>query len=322
MGNVPAPSALAAQAFALMDAGDGAAAFDAHLALTAVDGIAVRTSWQTLEPARGIYDWTAVDAAASAAASHGKKFGLHVLSSVYAPAPAWVLAEGAQSYSYQVPGALAVTDPLPWDPTYLAEWAAFLSAMAAHLEATGALPRLQYLSVSAPVPEMSLPGCANGVMGTGTTAYDRDRYRDAWQSTIQASHGAFPGVAKLLPVPVATICRPDSDGAVFYTELLNTAIALEPRGFALYATDLNAQGSARMNGIAPQLGHAPVAFQFIGPASQDSAQRMQGTLQSAVCTGLRTYGSVLFEVYKVDLSSGDAALQAGIAAIHSPQLCP
>jgi hypothetical protein len=318
----PAPSAAAAQAFALMDAGDGAAAFNLYAALGTVDGIAVRTSWQTLAPARGSYDWTLVDAAASAAASRGKKFGLHVLSSVYAPAPAWVIAEGAQTYSYQIPGGAAVSDPVPWDSTYLAEWAVFMSAMSAHLQSTGGIARLQYVSVSAPVPEMSLAGCANGVMGSGAVGYERTRYSSAWQSTIQAVHAAFPGVAKLLPVPIATICRPDSDGPALYAELLGTALGLEPQGFYLYATDLNALGSSRLNGIATQQGRAPVALQFIGSASQDPAQRMQGTLKSAVCSGLRAYGASVFEVYKADLSSGDPAIQAGLAAIRSPQSCP
>ncbi|MGZ5786343.1 MAG: hypothetical protein ACXWJM_10520 [Ramlibacter sp.] len=318
----PAPSAVPAQAFALMAAGEGAAAFNTYLALGTIDGIAVRTSWQALAPARGSYDWTLVDAAASAAASRGKRFGLHVLSSVYAPAPAWVIAEGAQTYSYQVPGGPAVTDSLPWDSTYLSEWAAFMSAMSAHLQATGAMARLQYVSVSAPVPEMSLPGCANAVMGSSTVGYDRTKYRNAWQSTIQAMHSAFPGVAKLLPVPIVTICRPDSDGGTLYAELLDTALGLEPQGFDLYATDLNALGSTRMNGIATQQRRVPVALQFIGPASPNPAQSLQGTLQSAVCSGLRTYGASVFEVYKADLSSTDAAIQAGIAAIRSPQLCP
>src|SRR5207248_208041 len=66
----PVPAPASAQAFALMDSGDGASAFDNYLSLTQVDGIAVRTSWQALAPARGSYDWTSVDAAVAAASSH------------------------------------------------------------------------------------------------------------------------------------------------------------------------------------------------------------------------------------------------------------
>jgi hypothetical protein len=318
----PSSSVVPAQAFALMDNGDGATTFNNYLALGTVDGVAVRTTWQALEPARGAYDWSVIDAAGSAAAAQGKKFALHVLSSVYAPPPTWLISGGMQTYTYTVPGRAAVTDPVPWDPTYLTEWAAFMAAMSAHLQATGALARLQYLSVSAPVPEMSLPGCANGMMGTGTTAYDRTRYRSAWQSTIQGMHTSFPGLPKLLPVPIATICRPDSDGSTFFAELLDTALALEPHGYTFYATDLNALGSTRMDGVSAQKGRAPVALQFIGAASPNPAQSLQGTLQSAVCSGLRTYGAGVFEVYKADLSSVDAGIQAGVGTIHSPQLCP
>ena len=305
-----------------MDGGDGAAAFNSYLSLAQVDGIAVRTSWQILAPSRGSYDWTTVDAAVSAATSSGKKFGLHVLSSVFAAPPTWVVSEGAQTYSYPSPAGATVTDALPWDSTYLSEWSTFVSALSSHLQASGGMARLQYVSVSVPAPEMSLPGCFNGLMGTSGTSYDRTKYRNAWQSTIQAMHTSFPGVAKFLPVPVATICRPDSDGPTLYGELLGTALGLEAKGFAFYATDLNALGSTRMNGVASLQGRAPVAMQFIWSASQDPTQRMQGTLKAAVCSGLRTYGTTVFEVYKPDLASTDAAIQAGIAAIHSPQQCP
>jgi beta-galactosidase GanA len=80
-----------------MDTGDGQAALDRHLAMALVDGVAVRTSWQTLEPARRSYDWTAVDVADDAAARHGKKWGLHIIGAVFAAPPAWLTGQGMQT---------------------------------------------------------------------------------------------------------------------------------------------------------------------------------------------------------------------------------
>ena len=44
-----------------MDAGDGGATFATFLAMPAVDGIAVRTTWASLEPSQGAYDWSTID---------------------------------------------------------------------------------------------------------------------------------------------------------------------------------------------------------------------------------------------------------------------
>src|SRR5204862_3264232 len=113
----------------------------------------------------------------------------------------------------------------------------------------GGASRIAYVSIAVPVPEMSLPGCANGVMGSGPIAYDRSQYRAAWISAIGTAQSAFGWTHKLLPVPVATICRPDSDGPTLFLELFASALALDAHGFSSYATDLGATGSIRMNGV-------------------------------------------------------------------------
>jgi hypothetical protein len=86
--------------------------------------------------------------------------------------------------------------------------------------------------------------------------------------------------------------------------------------------------SGRPAGFAPfpprlqfPQSRAPVVLQFIGPASDDPARRMVGTLKSAICVGLGPYGASLMELYKVDLTSTDPAIQAAVAAIRSPGGC-
>jgi hypothetical protein len=292
-----------------MDSGDTSAVFATYLAMAAVDGIAVRTSWAALEPSQGSYDWSAIDAAIGAAAARGKKIGLHVIGSVYAPPPAWLRA---RTYSYTGPNGAVAADPLPWDSTFLSAWATFAAALGAHLQSAGGASRIAYVSIAVPAPEMSLPGCANGVMGS-TIAYDRSQYRSAWLSAIGTAQSAFGWTQKLLPVPVATICRPDSDGPALYLDLFGAALAQDAHGFASYATDLDTSGSVRMNGVASAAAQAPVVFQFIGA--------QQASLKSAVCAGLKTWHATLFEVYKSDLSSTDAATASGVAAIHAAGAC-
>ena len=94
---------------------------------------------------------------------------------------------------------------------------------------TGAMAQIKYVSVAAPVPEMSLFGCADGMLGSST--YDRTSYLDAWKTTIQAMQSSFTGVTKLLPVPVSQVCKPDDDGRAFYHDALNYALGLNTSGF-------------------------------------------------------------------------------------------
>jgi len=319
----PAPaSPSTAMNFALMDTADGASVLDRHLAMAQVDGVAVRTSWQSLEPTRRGYDWTAVDVADEAAARHGKKWGLHVMAAVFASPPAWLSAQGMQTYSYRNPAGSTVVDPVPWDDVYLTEWRTFMAAMAAHLQARGALERLSYVSVAVPVPEMSLPGCANGTMGTAGPAYSREQYLAAWQSAIQSADEALPTVLKLLPVPFTIICRPDTDGPALYTELFDHALARSAPRFGSFAADLQGTGSTRLDGVPAAVEQAPVVLQFIGAASASAGLPLAGTLLEAVCKGRQRYRGVAFETYKADLASTDPAIQSAVAAIRAGEGCP
>jgi hypothetical protein len=318
----------AARAFALMDAGDARAEFDAYLAMESVDGLAVRLSWSALEPADDVFSWTRVDEAFAAAAATGKRVTLHVLASTYVTAPAWLYAAGAQSYSYTLPfGGPTRTDPVPWDPVLLAEWSEFLAALRAHVDVLGASAALHAISVAVPVPEMSLVGCRDGVLqASPLVSYSRAAYLAAWQATVDAATSSFPDTLKLLPVPVGTICWPDADGGAFYSELWAHAGA-SSTSYAHYATDLTTLASDRLDHITGLLAaDAPVGVQFIWSYSSDPTDRMQKgsparTFLDAVCRGYG-YGADYFEVYKVDVASADASVALGVDAIHDASLCP
>jgi hypothetical protein len=305
-----------------MDTGDAQSVLERHLAMAQVDGVAVRTSWQTLEPTRRGYDWTAVNQADEAAARQGKKWGLHVMASVFATPPSWLAGQGMQTYTYRSPVGTTVTDPVPWDSVYLSEWRSFAAALGAHLQSRGALDRLSYVSVAVPVAEMSLVGCANGTMGTSGPAYQRTQYIGAWKSAIQSMDEALPTVRKLLPVPVGIICRPDTDGPALYTELFQYAQSRSAPRFGLFATDLQGTGSSRLDGVSALVDQAPVVLQFIGAASAPAGVPLSGTLLEAVCKGRQRYRGVAFETYKADLASSDPAIQAAVAAIRAGEGCP
>lgn len=310
-------SATTSQVFALLDPGESNNAMAQYAALASVDGLAYRTRWSTLEPGDGSYNWTALDAAFSAVAAQNKLLTVHVGVSGGAW-PQWLQSAGAQTYTYSGPQG-SVTDPVPWDSTFLARYGDFVSALANHIQSSGNMSRLRAISVGAPVSEMSLVGCQNNTMGSVT--YNRSNYLQAWKTTIGNYASAFTSAPVFVSAPVNVICMPDNDGKNFYTELMNYSIALNAHT-AVFAADLNALGSSRMNQVDTSISsQTAIDFQMIWSANPDPQNRMQGTLRDAVCKGLG-YGTHYFEIYKTDLSSSDSAIQSAITTARSGQGCP
>jgi hypothetical protein len=166
---------------------------------------------------------------------------------------------------------------------------------------------------------MSIVGCQNAIL-SGGIAYSRANYLDAWKTTVDAHAAAFPTTRLFVSAPVAVICMPDNDGKAFYTELMNHALARTASTTA-FAADLNAAGSMRMQQVDASISsRAAIAFQMIWSSINDTQNRMQGTLNDAVCQG-KASGARYFEIYKVDISSPDAAIQSAIERARAGQPC-
>jgi hypothetical protein len=71
-----------------------------------VDGLAVRASWDFIEPSQGVYNWSYLDSTINQAVAAGKKVSLSVRAGVNTPS--WVYAAGAQSLSF-----VDTTSPTP-----------------------------------------------------------------------------------------------------------------------------------------------------------------------------------------------------------------
>src|SRR5947209_8776574 len=92
-----------------------------------VDGIALRSQWQTLEPADGVYDWSYFDGQIAAATAAGKSVSLSVTAGIFSPS--WLYDEGAQAFTFvgrKSPDPQTI--PVPYDPVFLEKWQAFVQA--------------------------------------------------------------------------------------------------------------------------------------------------------------------------------------------------
>ncbi len=312
----PAPSQ-PGKVFALMDVGDPTPVLDGFATRATVDGLAFRSAWGVLEPQAGVYDWTTLDAAFDTVRARGKQLTLHVgVSSI--GIPGWLIGLGVATYTYTTPMG-TVTEPIPWDAIFIARYTQFVAALAAHVQSRGDSGLLYAVSDGAPVAEMSIVGCQNGILNGGTV-YSRANYLDAWKATVDAHAAAFSTTSLFISAPIVVICMPDNDGKAFYTELMNHALAKSAKT-TVFAADLNALGSTRLVQVDASISsHAAIAFQMIWSSTNDTQNRMQGTLNDAVCRGLGN-GARYFEIYKVDISSSNAAIQDAIQRARAGPPC-
>lgn len=314
----PTPSVQVSKVFALTDVGDSTGVLETIIARATVDGLAFRTSWRVLEPQDGVYDWTTLDTAFDTVRARGKQLTLHVGSSTIG-IPGWLAGLGVTLYTYTTPMGTAVTEPVPWDTTFLSRYTQFVAALAVHIQARGDTGLLYAVSDGAPVAEMSIVGCRNGTL-SGGVAYSRADYLNAWKTTVEAHAAAFPTTRLFISAPVPVICRPDNDGQAFFTEIMNHALVKSAHA-TVFAADLNALGSARLAQVEASVRtRAALAFQMIWSSTHDTQNRMQGTLNDAVCLGIGR-GAYYFEIYKADILSSDAAIQDAIQRARVPELC-
>ncbi len=316
----PAPPAQVSKVFVLMDVGDSTSVLDGFAARSAVDGLAFRTAWRVLEPRDGDYDWTTLDAAFDTVRARGKQLTLHVGASSIG-IPSWLAGLGVVTYTYTTPTNASVTEPIPWDTTFLARYSQFVAALAAHIQTRGDTGLLYAVSNGVPVAEMSIVGCRDSFLSGGVIPYNRTTYLNAWKTTVDAHAAAFSTTRLFISAPVAVICIPDNnDGKAFYTEVMNHALTKNTQA-EVFAADLNALGSARLGQVDTSISsRAAIAFQMIWSSPDNMQNRMQGTLNTAVCLGIGS-GGRYFEIYKIDISSTDAAIQDAIQRARAGQRC-
>jgi hypothetical protein len=65
-----------------------------------VDGIALRTFWDKVEPENGKFDWSHFDQGVALARQHHKRLALSVAAGVHTPA--WVYEAGAPRFEFQI----------------------------------------------------------------------------------------------------------------------------------------------------------------------------------------------------------------------------
>jgi hypothetical protein len=174
-----------------------------------VDGIALRTSWDALEPAEGGFNWSLLDGEVGRARTHHKHISLSVEAGFHTPA--WVFAAGAAAFylvwdkPWGPPLCSQQRIPVPWDPVYVSKWQDFIVQLGRRYESQPALSNVKLTGINSRTQEAILPHGWGNEVGAGTTAcmpkddvaqwlqagYTRTKVERAWATIVQTFTRAF-----------------------------------------------------------------------------------------------------------------------------------
>lgn len=262
---------------------------DAALANPNVDGAYISLNWDTIEPERGRFDWTDMDAEVALVGAQHKKVSLAVVPGQYTPE--WVYRDGARHFDGVVEPSFArdfcapIRLPIPWDPVYLDAWTELIRAFGARYAGNPTLSFIKVTGVSYRTDETSLPFGTYAhlppdrvVLSPRTGApcvipddlgqWQRDGYTwaavdGAFERIVVAFKAAFPG----LPMGIMT-----SDHS--FPPLSRDGRHGDPAGYALSTTDFFGIGRrllgsgfiGQFNGLtAKQVNAGVAAFAATNP---------------------------------------------------------
>ena len=167
-----------------------------------VDGLHYRAGWSQHEASEGVYNWTSISNAVSAASAAGEKISISLTPGTHTPI--WVYNAGAASYSTIGPGGFAAKYPLPWDTVYQAKFATFIQQFKVRFGAR-TFHHITLTGINAFTEEVLIPA------GNALPGYSNTLIESAWNWCLKLWAGHFPCLLvgmhgrSFLPAPDDTV---------------------------------------------------------------------------------------------------------------------
>lgn len=270
-----------------------------------VDGMALQIGWKDVETTSGRYNWSRVDQFVNEVAIRKKHVTLHLLS---LHPPEWVFASGVEKHCFSMLGRgdfiqnRTLCDALPWDKLFLEKWSKLILEFGKRY---GANESVLAVSITAPTPEMVLPGAIPGsdAFIKFQKRYDKAIYLDAWKQMIDTYQLAFPDKVKFIAPGIVLFDE------YFADEVITYAHSRYGMKLWLFNAGLRADGIPQLTmgtgHIAKlletyQKNGGGLGLQTIWNASDDPRNRMRGDLVDVLEAGMKM-GAIYFEVYAVDV---------------------
>ncbi len=206
-------------------------------------GVTFRTSWASVEPADGTFDFSKLDTVFSNAEQNGKWVELVLIPGF--GTPKWAL-EGVQTVTCPIPygpGGKAgkpLPLPVPWDRTYLSRWFSFLRAVGQKYAGRSSFRKVAAAGPTSVSAEMSLPNRPADLAEWKHAGYTSEKYIDAWRQTFAVYAATFPrqyfSLALYPGLPI-----PDQRQRTYTREQVIRLGLRYPNQFALEEDGLNAE---------------------------------------------------------------------------------
>jgi hypothetical protein len=289
-----------------------------------VDGIALRSFWDHLEPAHGVYDWSVLDQPLAQAVAAGKAVTLSCTAGIRTPD--WVYAEGAAPFAYTQGGVDQVI-PLPWDPVFLADWEDFVTAFGERYASNPAVVQVKLTGLNRDTNEVLLPRTAADTAHWQSVGYTSTRVSDAFEEIEDTFAQAFP--SQQLAIIIVPNGLPDIDSSGNVVSGAGEALVrgLINQGIARYgAPQFVVQNSGLSDfyvssEVTSVVGQVDTGYEMLWLVTGDAQYRMNNgvpidwftELQAAVDNGVAA-GARYLDIYRQDIANPD--LQAVIASAH------
>jgi hypothetical protein len=298
-----------------------------------VRGATLTVSWAAVNPAVGVFDWSALDAAIDAVPA-GLPVAVGVEPGVNAPAWVYEHRVPAMPVSWQLgwqpataPGARmcdVLSFPQPWGEAYVRAWTRLIGEFGRHYRHNDRVAAVKAAGLNVTTIELMLPttpdgaGAAEcgGVPPVPDSEWQAAGYTpDAVESTVgQAAHryaAAFGWRQQIIwqggpwAFPPATGAAPDM---ALMATLLVTAQQQSPGRFVVENDGLSSSWHWPVPAV---LGAAPVGAQEAAPATGDAACRENHFVTpcdpvaviTAALAQARAAGAQFLEVYPADLEN-------------------
>ena len=223
-----------------------------------MSGVTFRTSWASVESEDGKFDFSKIDTVFANAENNGKWVELLLIPGF--GTPSWAM-QGVRSVMCPIQygegegtGKLRPL-PVPWDPTYLSRWFAFLKAVGDRYAG-----RVSFLKIAAAGPtsvsaEMSLPNSESDIVEWKKAGYTSRKYIDAWKQTFNAYSSTFPrqhfSLATYPGLPIPGKGQRD----YVRNQVINLGLEYTSQ-FALQENDLNGDTSDKSSGYREVRAHS------------------------------------------------------------------
>lgn len=161
-----------------------------------VEGVTIGFAWANTEVSPGQYDFSKVDAVLAALQPSGKNLNLEVFA---VDVPEYLVAQlpADEVWESHAPGRRMVRTAVPWSPTALDAWRAYMQALADHLVPLPDGTRVRFadhptlMMLDAPI--VGLQGVRDLTKALTTLpGYSRARFVDAVVDSVRVTRAAFP----------------------------------------------------------------------------------------------------------------------------------